>query len=89
MMAGFCQFFTIFSWYSLILCQCLLGGGREKHWGGVGGGKSLINKKENTNSRVQSCYDVYMHQQRANIPLQGIDRCALTVGAISGPPQLT
>ena len=23
--------------------------------------------------------------QRANIPLQGLDRCALTVGAISGP----
>ena len=26
-----------------------------------------------------------MHPQRANIPLQGIDRCALAVGAISGP----
>ena len=26
-----------------------------------------------------------MHSQRANIPLQGLDRCALTVGAISGP----
>ena len=26
-----------------------------------------------------------MHPQRANIPLQGLDRCALTVGAISGP----
>ena len=25
-----------------------------------------------------------MHPQRANIPLQGLDRCALTVGAISG-----
>ena len=24
---------------------------------------------------------VYMHPQRVNIPLQGIDRCALTVGA--------
>ena len=27
---------------------------------------------------------MYMHPQRANIPLQGLDRCALTVGAISG-----
>ena len=26
-----------------------------------------------------------MHPQRANIPLQGLDRRALTVGAISGP----
>ena len=26
-----------------------------------------------------------MHPQKANIPLQGLDRCALTVGAISGP----
>ena len=25
-----------------------------------------------------------MHRQRANIPLQGLDRRALTVGAISG-----
>ena len=30
-------------------------------------------------------YDVYMHPQRANIPLQGLDRRALIVGAISGP----
>ena len=30
-------------------------------------------------------YDVYMHPQRANIPLQGLDRRALTVGDISGP----
>ena len=29
--------------------------------------------------------DVYMHPQRANAPLQGLDRCALTVGTISGP----
>ena len=28
---------------------------------------------------------MYMHPQRANIPLQGLDRYALTVGAISGP----
>ena len=28
---------------------------------------------------------MYMYPQRANIPLQGLDRRALTVGAISGP----
>ena len=28
---------------------------------------------------------MYMQPQRANIPLQGLDRRALTVGAISGP----
>ena len=26
-----------------------------------------------------------MHPQRANIPLQDLDRCVLTVGAVSGP----
>ena len=34
MMAGFHQFFMIFSWNSLILGQCILGGGWEGH--GVG-----------------------------------------------------
>ena len=41
-MAGFRQFFMIFWWNSLILGQCILGGGREGRGGGVGGGKSLI-----------------------------------------------
>ena len=50
---------------------------------GVGGGKTL--KKEDTNSIVQSTYNVYIHPQRANIQLQGLDRHALTVGAISVP----
>ena len=84
-MADFCQFFMNFSWNSLLLGQCILGGEWEGHGGGVGGGKSLNKEKEDTNSRVQSSYDVYMHPQRANIPLQGLDRRALTVGAISGP----
>ena len=44
-MAGFYQFFMIFSWNSLILGQCILGGGREGCVGGVGGGKRL-NKEE-------------------------------------------
>ena len=47
--------------------------------------KAKTRKQDDTNSRVQSSYDVYMYPQRANIPLQGLDRCALTVGAISGP----
>ena len=44
-MAGFRQFFTIFWWNSLILGQCILGGGREGRGGGVGGGKSLIKEE--------------------------------------------
>ena len=61
-------------------------GGQEGHGDGVGGGKSL-NKEERRHKygRVQSSYDVYMHPQRANISLQGLDRRVLTVGAISGP----
>ena len=35
----------IFFMNSLILGQCILGGGREGHGGGVGGGKSLIKKE--------------------------------------------
>ena len=45
MMAGFRQFLMIFSWNSLILGQCILGGGQEGHEGGVGGGKSLIKEE--------------------------------------------
>ena len=44
-MAGFCQFFVIFSWNLLVLGQCILGGKREGHGGGVGGGKSLIKEE--------------------------------------------
>ena len=51
-MAGFWQFFMIFSWNSSILSQCILGGGQEGREGGVGGGKSLINEEIDTNSRV-------------------------------------
>ena len=35
--------------------------------------------------RVLNGYDVHMLPQRANIALQCLDRCVLTVGAISGP----
>ena len=44
-MAGFRQFFTIFSWYSLTLGQYILEGGWEGHGGGMGGGKSLIKEE--------------------------------------------
>ena len=47
-MAGFWQFFMIFSWNSLILGQYILGGGREGRRGGVGGGKSLIKEEKKT-----------------------------------------
>ena len=35
--------------------------------------------------RVLNGYDVHVLPQKANIPLQCVDRCVLTVGAISGP----
>ena len=35
--------------------------------------------------RVWIGYDIHMHPQKANIQLQGVDRCVLTVGVISGP----
>ena len=43
--------------------------------GGVGDGKSL-------NKMKKESYDMYMHPQRANIPLQSIDRYALTLGTM-------
>ena len=48
-MAGFCQFFMIFSWNSLIFNQYILGGWREGRSGGVGGGKSLIKEERRHN----------------------------------------
>ena len=43
----FGSFLQIFSRNSLILGQCILGGGQEGCGGGVGGGKSL-NKEDKT-----------------------------------------
>ena len=40
--------------------------------------KAKTKKQDDTHSRVWSGYDVHMYPQ-------GLDRCALTVGAISGP----
>ena len=56
--------------------------------GGAQGGmlaKTKTKKQDDTNSRVKSDYDVHMYPQKVNIPLKGLDRHALTVGAILGP----
>ena len=47
--------------------------------------KTKTKNQDDTNIRVQSGYDIHLYPQRTNIPLQGLDRCALTMGAISGP----
>ena len=39
-------------------------------------------KKDDTNDRFHSGYDIHMYPQWVNNPLQGLDRCVLTVGAI-------
>ena len=54
-------------------------------WGKVGCGKSLNKGARRHKFIVQSSYDMYKHPQRANIPLQGLNRLAVTVGALSGP----
>ena len=55
-----------------------------RRWVGVGWVvvKAYTKKQDDTNSRVSN-YDMYMYPQRANIPLQVLDRHAMTVGAIS------
>ena len=52
--------------------------------GGVVVTKAEAKKQDGANSRVWSGYDVHMHPQRANIPLQSLDKCVLIVEAISG-----
>ena len=47
--------------------------------------KAKAKKQDDTNSRVESEYDIHMYPQRANILLQGLNRRGLTVEAISGP----
>ena len=47
--------------------------------------KQRRNKTQIMEFRVAIMYTYYMHPQRANTILQGLDRRALTVGAISGP----
>lgn len=43
--------------------------------------KTITKKKDDKNKTVQSGYEVSMYPQRSNISLQGLNRCALTVGA--------
>ena len=48
--------------------------------------KAKTKKQDNANGRVRfsSYCDVHMYPQWANNPLQGPNRCVLTVGLISG-----
>ena len=46
---------------------------------------ATINKHDNTNDRVYGSNDVHMCPQWASIPLQGLDRCILTVITMSSP----
>ena len=50
--------------------------------GWVGDGKGKIAQRVNFKVAM-TCTSTY--PQRANIPLQGLDKCGPTVGAISGP----
>ena len=47
--------------------------------------KAKSKKQDDTNSRVQSGYDIHVYPQKANIAPQGLDRHRLTMGAISDP----
>ena len=48
--------------------------------------KAKTKKQDNTMIEFRvATYDVHMHPQRANIPLQGLDRHVLAEGVISGP----
>ena len=51
-------------------------------WSGWVVAKLKQKKQDDTNGRVWSTYDVYMYPQKANIPLQRLDKRAPTVGAI-------
>ena len=49
--------------------------------------KAETNKQDDTLVEFRvAIYDIHMHGQRANIPLQVLDRCVLTVAVISGHP---
>ena len=54
---------------------------RVQIWGGWW--QKLKQKAKMT--RDYSSYDVHAYSQRVNIPLQGLDRCVLTVREVSGP----
>ena len=85
-MADFRQFLTIFLMefinIGLVYIRGWAGGAR-----GWGGWWQKLNQRRKKTQIVE--FRVAMTctctHKRANIPLQGLDRCALTVGAISGP----
>ena len=62
-------------------------GGKGTGWGRWSQKLKQKRKKTQIAEFRVAIYDVYMHPQRTNIPLQGLDRCELTVlvGAIPGP----
>ena len=83
-MAGFCQFFMIFFMEFINIGPVYIRGG------GLGDGKSL--NKEEIRQIVE--FRVAMictcsHHNVTNIPLQDLERRALTVGALSGPQSQT
>ena len=48
--------------------------------------KAKTKKQDDTMVEFRvAMYDIHMHPQRTNIPLQGLDKRVLTVGAISRP----
>ena len=46
--------------------------------------KPAKSRQDDTIGRIESGHDIHVHPQKANIPLQGLDKCVLTVGTISG-----
>ena len=77
-MAGFWQFFMIFSWNSLILGQCILGGG---WWQKINQRRKKTQTLEFRVAMTRTC----THKGPIFHYKAYIDRRALTVGAISGP----
>ena len=89
-MAGFHQFFTIFFMEFINIGPVYIRGwaGGARGWGGWW---QKLNQRRKKTQIVEFRVAMMcnMHPQRTNIPLQGLDRRALTVGAISGPHSQT
>ena len=79
-MAGFRQFFTIFFMEFINVGSVYIRGwaGKARGWGGWWQKLNQRRKKTQIVEFIEYSYDVYMHPQRANIPLQGLDRRACT-----------
>ena len=83
-MADFRQFLTIFLLEFINIGPVYIRGWAGGAWG-WGGWWQKLNKRRNKTQRVEFRVAMRVHPQRANIPLQGLDRRARIVGAISGP----